>query len=216
MLLLSLSRRWKLLITVIIVSFASTSTALTSPSRLLRRAEAVRRWIRNVRHHNRRFLRLRRLVVGLGLGGERNDSFSTIHLSVGRNSLVIQLDHFLNRRRGGRVPGILTLFISDNRISFVGISNGAHARKLEISGLRITNLYDLKEFVGYENNEIASYNQIVRAAGINANYSGFDLKPEVTYSNWTKSALDDEQISQAAGDAYVKTRIGVKNLWEGM
>ncbi|CDY08077.1 BnaA06g16490D [Brassica napus] len=54
--------------------------------------------------------------------------------------------------------------------------------------------------------ENRSYKQVIEASRIDRSFHGFDLDPV----EWSKPELDGPQISQAAADAFVRYKIGVK------
>ncbi|CAF2085173.1 unnamed protein product [Brassica napus] len=166
-----------------ILKFCGTRINVT----VTNKAEAVRRWITNTRYANKNHLRRNRLIVGLGLGDEINeDPASTVHLCVGTNCLIIQLDQIREARRRlrTRVPPILANHFGDESIQFVGIFNGGHANKLEKAGIQVANIHDVNDSLPCQENR--------------------------SYKQWSKPELDGPQISQAAADAFVRYKIGVK------
>ncbi|KAF8100095.1 hypothetical protein N665_0231s0034 [Sinapis alba] len=178
------------------------------------KAEAVRRWIRNTCYYNKNHLGRRRLIVGLGLGDEiKEDSVSTVHLCVGTECLIIQLDQLLEARHrlDLGLPSILANQFTDENIRFVGIFNGGHANKLDKAGIQFAaNLHDVNDFLPYQENR--SYKQVVEASRTRTgrSFHGFDLDPAITNSEWSKPDLDGPQISQAAADAFVRYKLGVE------
>lgn len=99
--------------------------------------------------------------------------------------------------------------IKSEKLAVVGIFNGGHANKLEKAGIQVANIHDVNDFLPSQENH-RSYKQVIEASRIDRSFHGFDLDPAITNSEWSKPELDGPQISQAAADAFVRYKIGVK------
>ncbi|CAG7869776.1 unnamed protein product [Brassica rapa] len=74
------------------------------------------------------------------------------------------------------------------------------------AGIQVANIHDVNDSLPSQENH-RSYKQVIEAS---RSFHGFDLDPAITNSEWSKPELDGPQISQAAADAFVRYKIGVK------
>ncbi|XP_057787670.1 uncharacterized protein LOC131004918 [Salvia miltiorrhiza] len=163
------------------------------------KASVVRRWVYNIRYRHRFRLRLRRLVVGLGVQWVPGHDFSaTLQLCVGTNCLIFQID------RARHCPAILRRFLVHPDVILVGLWNRMDAGMLIRSrhAVKVGRLVDVRnvanDFMGCHLG--ASTGQLAEdILGMHGMY-----KDElVGRSDWNAETLNGEQVKYACHDVFL-------------
>ncbi|XP_010448376.1 PREDICTED: uncharacterized protein LOC104745462 [Camelina sativa] len=188
----------------------------------------IGQWIHEVLSKNR-FSSSHPLIVGLGVQwtpacyhrsgfrkpvryrlGSRPPVFyppaDTLQLCVGNRCIIIQLSHY------HRVPLVLRRFLKDTDLRFYGVWNSQDAKRLWASKhkLKTAELLDLKKLVvdssGRKSLKCSKFEEIVEEG---LGYAGVGEYRRESMSDWSVWKLSDDQIIQAAVDAYCAFKLGV-------